>query len=93
MLCIYTSTPTPFPLYSTTLYSRYVLGLQARTVTLGLVLADGPSGVALLAHVSAMLGATAAGLGLAVRTLAHVRCKHTCERCEQAQTTVITRSQ
>ena len=94
MLCIYN--PTPTPSHSTLLgtITGYVIGLQARTFTLGLVLADGPPGVALLAHVSVMLGATAAGLGLAVRTLARVRCKHTCEHlCEQAQTTVITRSQ
>ena len=45
------------------------------TFTLALVLADGPPGVAFLAHVSTVLGAIAAGLGLAVRTLAHVRCK------------------
>ena len=43
------------------------------TFTLGLVLADGPPGVARLAHVGIMLGATAAGLGRAVHTLAHVR--------------------
>ena len=47
--------------------------LQARTFTLGLVLADGPPFVALLTHVSIMLGATLAGSGLAVRALAHVR--------------------
>ena len=47
--------------------------MQARTFTLGLVRAEGPPGVALLAHASVMLGATAAGLGRAVRTLAHVR--------------------
>ena len=56
-----------------------VIGSQPRTATLGLVLAEGPPGVALLAHASVMLGATAAALGRAVRTLAHVRCKHTCE--------------
>ena len=47
------------------------------TFTLALVLAESPAGVARLAHVSAVLGAAAAGLGLAVRTLAHVRCEHT----------------
>ena len=46
------------------------------TFTLGLVLADGPPGFAFLAHVSTMLSATAAGLGFAILTLAHVRCKH-----------------
>ena len=56
-----------------------VIGFQARTFTLGLVLAEGPPGVALLAHASVMLGATAAGLGRAVRTLAHIHCKRTCE--------------
>ena len=45
---------------------------QARTCTLGLVRAEGPPGVALLAHASVMRGATAAGLGRAVRTYAHV---------------------
>ena len=55
--------------------------------TLSLVRADDPPGVALLAHVSVMRGATAAGLGLAVRTLAHVRCKRMREQlCEQTQT-------
>ena len=48
------------------------LRVTLRTFTLGLVLAEGPPGVALLAHVSVMLGATAAGLGLAVQTLACV---------------------
>ena len=82
------------PTRTATLDSGYVIGLQARTFTLGLVHADGPPGVALLAHVSIMLGAIAAGLGLAVRTLAHVRCKYTRERlCEQTQTTIIIRSQ
>ena len=53
-------------------------------VTLGLVLADDPTGLALLAHVSSIRGATAAGLGRAVRTLAHVRCKCTGgQLCEQ----------
>ena len=68
--------------------------MHVRTFTLGLVLADGPPGVALLAHVSSIRGATAAGLGLAVRTLApHVACKCTCEQlCEQTQTTVTIRS-
>ena len=66
--------PPPSPLDS-----GYGIGLQARTCTLGLVRADGPPGVALLAHASVMLGATAAALGRAVRTVAHVRCKHTCE--------------
>ena len=47
--------------------------LFINTFTLGLVLAEGPPFVALLAHVSIMLGATLAGLGLAVRALAHVR--------------------
>ena len=63
------------PLYSTILYSVYVIGLQARTFTLGLVLAEGPPFVALLAHVSIMLSATAASLGCAVRTLARYLCK------------------
>ena len=49
-----------------------VTWLQARTFTLGLVLVEGPPGVALLAHISSVRGATAAGLGLAVRTQAHV---------------------
>ena len=63
------------------------------TFTLGLVLAEGPPGVALLTHVSAIRGATAAGLGLAVRALAHVACKRTCEKlCEQTQTTITMRS-
>ena len=54
------------------------------TFTLGLVRAEGPPGVALLAHASVMLGATAAGLGRAVRTLAHVRCrKGTSERASE----------
>ena len=45
--------------------------------------------VALLAHASVMLGATAAALGRAVRTLAHVPYRHICERlCEQTQTTI-----
>ena len=71
-----------------------VIGSQPRTVTLGLVLAEGPPGVALLAHASVMLGATAAGLGRAVHALAHVRCKYTCEQlCEQAQSTIMIRSQ
>ena len=56
-----------------------VIGSQPRTATLGLVLAEGPPGVALLAHASSIRGATAAGLGRAVRTLAHVACKYTCE--------------
>ena len=43
------------------------------TFTLGLV--EGPPGVAPLAHTSTILGATAAGLGRAVHTLAHVRCE------------------
>ena len=43
------------------------------TFTFGLVCAEGPPGVARLAHASAMLGAIAAGLGRAVHTLAHVR--------------------
>ena len=51
---------------------------NTRTFTLGLVRAEGPPDVALLAHASAMLGATAAGLGRAVRTLAHVHYKYTC---------------
>ena len=55
-----------------------VVALQARTFTLGLVRAEGPPGVARLAHASAMLGAITAGLGLAVRTHAHVRCNITC---------------
>ena len=42
------------------------------TFTLGLVLADSPPAVAILAHVCTMLGAAAAGLGRTVRTLAHV---------------------
>ena len=62
------------------------------TFTLGLVVTEGPPGLALLAHVSVMLGATAAGLGLAVQTLAHVRCKCTCEQsCEQTRTTITIR--
>ena len=104
MLYIYNPTPTPSHctlLYSTLLYSTllgpitgYVVGLQARTFTLGLVRAEGPPSVALLAHASVMLGAIAAGLGRAVHTLAHVRCKCTCGRlCTQTQTTIITRSQ
>ena len=44
------------------------------TFTLGIVRADGPPDFAFLAHVSTMLGATAAGFGLAILTLAHVRC-------------------
>ena len=80
--------PPPNPLYS-----GYVIGLQGRTFTLGLVRADGPPGVALLAHVSIMLGAIAAGLGRAVRTLAYVRCKYTREQlCAQTQA-IIVRSQ
>ena len=68
--------------------------LYTRTFTLGLVLAEGPPGVALLTHANTILGATAATLGLAVHTLARVHCEHACEQlCEQAQTTVITRSQ
>ena len=51
-----------------------------RTFTLGLVRAEGPPGLALLAHVSVIRGATAAGLGRAVHALAHVRCKCTCGR-------------
>ena len=67
--------------------------MQARTFTLGLVRAEGPPGLALLAHVSSIRGATAAALGRAVRTLAHVRCRHICEQLrEQKQTTIITRS-
>ena len=66
--------------------------MYSRTFTLGLVLAEGPPGVALLTHVSVMRGATAAGLGLAVQTLAHVACKYTCEQlCEQTRTTTIIR--
>ena len=49
-----------------------VIGSQPRTATLGLVLAEGPPGVALLAHASSIRGATAAGLRRAVRTDAHV---------------------
>ena len=64
------------------------------TFTLGLVVTEGPPGLALLAHVSVMLGATTAGLGRAVRTLAHVRCKRICEElCEPTQTVTRTRSQ
>ena len=47
--------------------------VYARTFTLGLVRADSPPSVALFAHVSTRLGASATGLGLAVQTLAHVR--------------------
>ena len=83
----------PTPLTLTLFYSGYVIGLHVRTFTLGLVRAEDPPGVALLAHASVMLGATAAGLGLAVRTLAHVRCKYTCERLsEQTQTKINIRS-
>ena len=73
MLYIYN--PTPTPSHSTLLgtITGYVKALQARTFTLGLVLAEGPPFVALLTHVSIMLGATLAGSGLAVRALAHVR--------------------
>ena len=53
--------------------------LCIRTFTLGLVLAEGPPCVARLAYVSVMLGATAAALRRAVRTLAHVSCKRTSE--------------
>ena len=42
------------------------------TFTLSFVRAEGPALIAFLAHASIMLGATAAGLGLAVRTLTHV---------------------
>ena len=64
------------------------------TFTLGLVRAEGPPVLALLAHASVMLGATAAGLGRAVRALAHVRCKRICETLrEQTWTTITARSQ
>ena len=67
--------------------------MQARTFTLGLVRAEGPPGLALLAHASVMLGATGAALGRAVDTLAHVRCRHICEQsCEPTHTTIIIRS-
>ena len=83
---IYDANPT----LPTLRYSGYVIGSQLRTRTLGLVLAEGPPGVALLAHASVMRGATAAGLGLAVHALAHVRCKRICEQlCEQTQTMIM----
>ena len=69
---IYIPTSTPCdsnPLGTTT---GNVTASQTRTFTLGLVRAEGPPDVALLAHASVMLGATAAELGRAVRTLAHV---------------------
>ena len=94
MLYIYNPTLTPARSTLVGAITGYVIEWQARTFTLGLVRAEGPPGVALLAHASVMLGATAAGLGLAVHTLAHVRCKCTCGRvCTQTQTTIITRSQ
>ena len=79
---LYVYNPAPTPSHSTLLgtITGYVKALQARTFTLGLVRAEGPPGVALLAHASVMLGATAAGLGRAVRTLAHVSCICTCEQ-------------
>ena len=70
--------PPPSPLDSgdvigfPALDSGYVKQSPARTFALGLVRAEGPPGVALLAHVSSIRGATAAGLGRAVRTDAHV---------------------
>ena len=63
--------------------------MPSRTFTLGLVRFELPPGVTLLAYASAMLDATAAGLGRAVRTLAHVRYKYTCVQSrEQAQSTI-----
>ena len=92
MRCMKTPTSSQSTLLST--ITRYVIEWQARTFTFGLVRAEGPPGVALLAHVSVMLGATGAALGRAVRTLAHVRCKCTGEQlCEQTQTTIIIGSQ
>ena len=67
----YMYNPTPLNLLGT--ITGCVIGLQGRTCTLGLVLAEGPPGVARLANVSSIRGATVAGLGLAVRTHAHVR--------------------
>ena len=101
MLYIYNPTPTPARPTLVGAITRYVIEWQARTFTLGLVRADGPPGGALLTHVSTVLGTTSAGLGSAVRTLAHVRCKCTCgqlcgqlceQSCEQTQTTIIIRS-
>ena len=80
MLYIHGPTPAHSTLLYTTLYyftlpvtiTGYVIEWQARTFTLGLVRAEGPPGLALLAHASVMLAATGAGLGRAVWTLAHV---------------------
>ena len=87
---IYHSTSAPCDSNPLGTIAGSVRASQARTFAVGLVRTEGPPGFAVLAHVSSIRGATAAGLGRAVRTLAHVRCKCTCETLrEQTQTTIM----